>query len=90
MLAAIAIQAAGEAKSAAIRDSIYEISRPPGTEVTNFADAKAELQSGNEINYQGVSGTVNLSDAGDVPGIYRMFEVVDGEFTFGEYIEAPA
>lgn len=90
MLAAIAIQAAGDAESAAIRDSIYEISRPPGTEVSNFADAKSELNSGNEINYQGVSGTVDLSDAGDVPGTYQLFDVVDGEFVFGEYVETPA
>lgn len=87
MLTAIAIQAAGQAESQAIRDNIYDISRPEGTKVTSFSEAKSELENGNNVNYEGVSGSVDLSDAGDVPGTYRKWEVIDGEFTMGELVE---
>ena len=90
MLTAIAIEAAGEASSTPIRDNIYDISRPDGTEVSSFSEAKPELDSGNAVNYQGVSGTVDLTDAGDVPGTYRKFEVVNGKFELGEFISSKA
>lgn len=88
MLTAIAIEAAGEVESTAIRDQIYGISRPKGTKVSTFSEAKAELEKGNDVNYEGASGSVDLTDAGDVPGTYRKFEVVGGAFEMGEFIEA--
>jgi len=90
MLVALAIEAAGEAESTPIRDNIYDVSRPEGTEVDTFAGAKAELDDGNDINYQGVSGSVDLTDAGDVPGTYRKWEVVEGEFVMGDFVDAEA
>lgn len=90
MLTAIAIEAAGEAESTPIRDHIYDISRPEGTKVANFSEAKAELEAGNSVDYDGVSGSVNLSDAGDVPGTYLKWEVVDGEFKMGELMDVSA
>ncbi len=89
-LVALAIQRADEFTSEAIRDNVYAVSRPDGTEVSSFSTGKAELEAGNEVNYQGVSGTVDLNDAGDVPGTYRRWTVEDGAFRMGEFIEVTA
>jgi hypothetical protein len=86
-LIALSLQAAGEYDSTAMRDEIYELSRPPGTEVASFAEGKSELEDGNEINYQGVSGSVDINDAGDPPGTYQHWEVIDGTFEMQGFIE---
>lgn len=90
MLTALAIQAADEFTSKALRDQVYDLSRPQGKKVTSFQAGKKELEAGNDIDYQGVSGSVNLNDAGNVPGTYRKWEVVDGKFEMGSFIEVSA
>lgn len=87
MLIAFALQRAGEYDSTALRDVIYDLSRPPGTEVSSFAEGKAEIEDGNEINYQGASGSVDLNDAGDPPGTYQHWEVIDGQFEMQGFME---
>lgn len=86
-LNALAIQKSGSYESKAIRDAVYEVSRPEGTEVQTFSKGKEELEKGNKINYQGVSGSVDLNESGDVPGTYQRWVVEDGKFVMKSYIE---
>jgi len=70
MLIALAIVHAGEASGPAIRDHLRAVANPPGEEVFygDWARAIALLQAGEEINYQGVSGSVDFKENGDVFG----------------------
>lgn len=86
-LAALAIKAADSFESQALRDAVYPLSRPEGTEVSSFADAVEELDAGNDINYQGISGSLNLDDNGDVPGTYQWWEFTDGDYEIQGFLD---
>lgn len=87
VLSALAIQAADSFESESLRDAVYPLSRPEGTSVSTFADAKAELEAGNEIDYEGVSGSLNLDENGDVPGTYQWWRFTDGDYEIQDFIE---
>jgi branched-chain amino acid transport system substrate-binding protein len=88
-VAAIAIEAADEFTSEALASVVRDVTRPEGEEVFNFEEAAAILQDGgspSDINYQGVSGPVDLDENGDPPGFYQIYSVEDHEYVFGDYI----
>jgi branched-chain amino acid transport system substrate-binding protein len=87
MLAALAIQAADSFESDALRDAVYPLSRPEGTTVSTFADAREELEAGNEIDYQGVSGSLDLEENGDVPGTYQWWRFTDGDYEMQGFLD---
>jgi len=70
MLIALAMVRAGEGTGPAIRDNLRAVANPPGEEVFygELGKAIALLKAGKEINYQGVAGLVDFTDAGDVAG----------------------
>lgn len=63
LLQALAIQKAGEASGQAISKNIRLVSRGKGKTITvnEFKKAATELRDGNQINYQGASGPVDLT-----------------------------
>jgi ABC-type branched-subunit amino acid transport system substrate-binding protein len=66
-----------------IRRELPELSRPGGEEVDaetidNLAIALDAVKQGNDVNYQGVSGTVDMDDRGDVLGLYRVWSIPEG------------
>jgi len=61
--AALAIQAADEFTGAALQETVREVSRPSGEQVSTFEDAHAILADGggaSDVDYQGVSGRSTL------------------------------
>jgi branched-chain amino acid transport system substrate-binding protein len=81
ILIALAIARAGEgAEPSAIRTAIPEISKV-GTEVdADDLERAIELASGGEdIDYVGVSGDVDLDDNGDVLAGYRVWRIAAGQ-----------
>lgn len=80
-LIALATQHAGSTDRTAIRDSLREVANPPGTQVGpgEFAKAVELLSNGEEIDYEGASGSVNFDENGDVPGTFGVFAYEDGE-----------
>lgn len=88
-VAAIAIEAADEFTGEALASVVRDVTRPEGEEVFNFEEAAAVLRDGGspgDINYQGVSGPVDLDENGDPPGYYQIYSVEDHEYVFGDYI----
>ncbi len=79
-LEALAIQRGGEASGAAIAENIQQVSRPEGTTVgvAEFETAKSELESENEVNYDGASGSVDLNDNLEPVVPFDVLEVQDG------------
>ena len=67
---------AGDAIAAKLRG----VAGPPGTEVSDVCEGIKLLGQGEEINYQGASGNVDIDENGDVVGVYDVWNVkTDGK-----------
>lgn len=66
-LMALAAEASGEASGAGIASMVQEVASPPGTVILpgEWEKALEELAAGNDIDYEGASGSTDLDDAGD-------------------------
>ena len=67
MLLALAAAAAGSTDGADIAGKLAEVSGPPGTKYTfeQLADALTAAQNGEDIDYEGASGPIDLDENGD-------------------------
>lgn len=88
VVSAIAIEAADEFSGEAIGEVVRDVTRPDGEAVSTFAEAKEILEDGgpDDVNYQGVSGPIDLDENGDPPGNYQIYSVEDHEYVWGDYI----
>ncbi|WPF87784.1 ABC transporter substrate-binding protein [Cyanobacterium aponinum AL20118] len=75
ILLMLAAQAAGENSGEAIKSKIREVSSGEGTEVTDPCQAMELLRNGEQVNYQGASGNVDIDENGDVVGVYDVWQV---------------
>ena len=82
-LAALAIEKAGEYDGAAARTALREISNPPGVKVGpgDIARALELIRSGEDIDYEGVTGSQNFDENGDVLNAIEIWQIVNGEIT---------
>jgi branched-chain amino acid transport system substrate-binding protein len=87
MLSALAIEAADEFSSSALRDAIYPVSRSEGETVASFEAAKDALGAGDQIDYSGVSGSIDLNEDGDVPGTYQWWRFEDGDYRMQGFLD---
>jgi neutral amino acid transport system substrate-binding protein len=76
-LLVLAAQAAGANTGEAIQSKLQEVANAPGTEVTDVCEALELIKAGEDINYQGASGNVDVDDKGDVIGSYDVWTVND-------------
>ncbi|MCB2057405.1 MAG: ABC transporter substrate-binding protein [Novosphingobium sp.] len=81
-LMALAIEAAGNADRAKIAKALRAVSGPPGVRILpgEFAKARALLQQGQEIDYDGASGPVDFDAAGDIAGRVSVNRFADGSW----------
>lgn len=87
-LIALAIEKAGAADRAKISAALREVANPPGEAIRpgEWEKAKALIAAGEDINYEGASGSVDFDENGDVPGFYSVSTVgEDGKYQL-EYI----
>jgi ABC-type branched-subunit amino acid transport system substrate-binding protein len=77
---ALAAEAAGKAEGKAIRDHLAEVANPPGKVVQSYADGIKELRAGNDIEYQGASGTIDFDEHGSVAALYAEVTPEDGDW----------
>ncbi|SEP94189.1 amino acid/amide ABC transporter substrate-binding protein, HAAT family [Faunimonas pinastri] len=85
----LAIAAAKDTSSLAIRDAIYKIEDPNGTVIhagkEEFAKALDLIKQGKPIRYEGVIGPVAFDKFGDITGPFRLWKIDNGEVkTTGE------
>jgi neutral amino acid transport system substrate-binding protein len=79
-LMVLAAQAAKANTGEAIKGKVRDVANAPGTEVTDVCEALKLLSQGEEINYQGASGNVDIDENGDVVGVYDVWSVeADGK-----------
>lgn len=89
---ALAVEAAGSDDSQAIRDALRRVAGPPGVEVgpgqAELARALQLIRDGQDVNYQGVSGPVDLDENGDVVGAMEVWRIVGGQIVSEQVVTA--
>lgn len=80
-LMALAMVRSGAIGSQPIARNIRDVSMDPGTKVTvgEFGKAKNLLEQGEEVNYQGASGPVNLNQDLEPLSRFAILRIKDGE-----------
>lgn len=89
-LCVLAAVAAGSNEGPAIQSKIQEVSGPPGDkyDFTDLAGAIEALQNGEDIDFEGVSGPLDLDDNGDpTQATYDTYQYKNGKFVLGEQVE---
>lgn len=76
-LMALAMVASGGCDGPAINASLRDVSAG-GTPVTSFEEGAKLLAEGEDIDYQGASGPVDLDETGSVVNSYSVQQVIDG------------
>ncbi|WP_179228667.1 ABC transporter substrate-binding protein [Leptolyngbya ohadii] len=80
-LVLLAAQAAKSNSREGIASKLRQVANPPGKTVTNVCEGLALLKQGQEINYDGASGKVDINAAGDVQGSYEVWAINEkGQF----------
>jgi ABC-type branched-subunit amino acid transport system substrate-binding protein len=82
ILCYLAAVGAGNTEGADMAEVVQEISAPGGTEYTweDLPEAIEALQNGEDIDYQGASGAIDMDEAGDATaGVYDIYEFTDGK-----------
>ncbi len=75
ILLMLAAEASGENTGEGIKSKIREIAGGEGTEVIDPCKAMELIRQGEDINYQGASGNVDIDENGDVVGFYDVWKV---------------
>ena len=81
VLCYLAAVAAGSTEGADMAAEVQAISAPPGDAFTweQLPDAIEALQNGDDIDYQGASGPIDLDENGDATaGVYDIYEFKNG------------
>lgn len=73
----LAAQASKTNTGDGIKSKMREVTNAPGTEVTDVCKGLELLRKGEDINYQGASGNVDIDENGDVVGNYDVWTVKD-------------
>jgi branched-chain amino acid transport system substrate-binding protein len=81
ILCYLAAVAAGSTEGADMAEFIQDISSPEGDQYTwdQLPEAIEALQNGDDIDYQGASGAIDMDENGDATaGVYDIYEFTDG------------
>lgn len=80
-LLALAIEKSGSADRDGVSAALREIANAPGETILpgEWERAVELIAAGEDINYEGASGTIEFDDVGDVPGAINYFVVEGGE-----------
>jgi len=87
---ALAIEKAGGIEAEAWTQAMYEVTGGDGEIVYTYADGLAAIRDGREINYDGVTGTMEYSPTGIVAGLFGIFEWQDGELVQIDSVDGDA
>ena len=84
ILCYLAAVAAGSTDGQEMADQLQDITRPPGTKYTweQLPDAVTALQNGEDIDYVGAAGEIDLDDNGDPEkGVYDVYRIENADFS---------
>jgi branched-chain amino acid transport system substrate-binding protein len=81
IMTALAAIVAGDDSGAAIARTMQDVSRG-GIKCTTFAECLDVIDAGDDIDYDGISGPLNLTDVGDPNPAYYGLYTFNGENKF--------
>lgn len=90
-LIALATEKAGKNEGPAIRDALREVANPPG-EVVGPGDLPHALElirNGQDINYEGVAGSQDIDENGDVSNTIEIWKIEGGKIVSTGRFEPP-
>jgi branched-chain amino acid transport system substrate-binding protein len=90
VLCYLAAVAAGSTDGQEMADQVRDITAAPGDKYTfeQLPDAIEALENGDDIDYDGASGPIEMDDAGDATaGVYDIYEFKNGELGTTDEIE---
>jgi branched-chain amino acid transport system substrate-binding protein len=70
-------------------DLVRDLTRPDGETVLTYEAAVDAVEPGGDpsaVDYQGVSGPIDLDDNGDPRGFYQVYTVRDHSYEFGDFV----
>lgn len=79
-LALAAHKAGADATPQQISDQIRAVSNPNGEKVYSYAQGKALLDAGKDIDYEGASSRLNFDEYGDSNPDFGVYAIRDGKF----------
>ena len=71
---ALAIEKTGSVDAGTWADAMYDVTGGDGEVVHTYAEGIEALRAGKDINYDGVTGTMEYTDTGVVAGIFGIFK----------------
>jgi neutral amino acid transport system substrate-binding protein len=84
-LMALAAQSAGQNSRSGILSELKSVANSPGTIVTDACQGLELLQSREQIDLEGASGTLEMSRLGEIPGVFNIWRLNgDGELAIVE------
>ena len=92
ILCYLAAVAAGSTDGKDMADKLVDVSAPPGVPYSweQLPEAIKALQNGDDIDYQGASGAIDMDAAGDATaGVYDIFTFKGATLTLDEIGETP-
>lgn len=75
VLMMLAAEASDTNTGEGIKDKVLEVANAPGKEVSDACEAMELVRQGEDINFQGASGNVDIDENGDVVGSYDVWQV---------------
>jgi len=76
---ALAIEKSGGTNSDGWSQAMFDVTGGSGDVVYTYEDGIAAIRAGKDINYDGVTGSMEYTDTGVVSGIFGIFQWKDGE-----------
>ncbi|SDP75834.1 ABC transporter substrate-binding protein [Desulforhopalus singaporensis] len=86
-LVALAIEASGQCSGSGINSAIRDVA-DGGSVVTTFAEGKAALAKGMNINFEGASGPLKFDKSGGVSGAYSIQAAKNGKWANEKFYPA--
>ncbi|MDR5907657.1 ABC transporter substrate-binding protein [Franzmannia qiaohouensis] len=89
-LLALAIEQNGSAEREGLSEALRSVSSAPGEQILpgEWEKAVELIAAGEEIDYEGASGSHEFDENGDVPGVVIEMVVEDGRFVSQGFLEA--
>ena len=83
----LAIQKAGSTNADAWTKAMYEVSMAPGTKVYTYEEGMAALAKGEDIDYEGVTGSCDYTQTGVISGLYQIYDWSSGKLEKDKLIQ---
>lgn len=87
MLTALALESSEGCTGAAINSAIRDVTEG-GEKVSSFADGKAAIAAGKDIDFEGASGPLTMDASGTPAGAYMIKKATDGAWVDEKFLPA--